>query len=308
MTVYVDGVDLAYYYFHYSPSHALAFVAIAVFAVLFILLTARVLLTRSPRFILLLPFTAAIEIVGFALRYVCSENPTTGVFTGMSVLLLISANIMALVSYKAVGDVIRLSGVENRYFIIGPNFTKQFYKTALLASILQVVGSGMTGSASSNNTGFTIAIVGVVLQMIFLAAFMLVIHYVNNCPDYQYFMNGKNTMKKLMSVMYATTGLLFVRSGYRLASYIISFDFPSEIHEWTYYAFDPLLIAICFVIHFAWFIGGYLPHSNMEFDPKAANHNYVMSNMQNQPPAADAYYLPQQRQQNFNPAAGYNNA
>lgn len=303
MSTLPTSAELDIAYFHYIPNHPACYVGIAVFAILFVMLNIRVFTSGCPLYVLLLPLTAAAEIAGFVLRYICSKNPTTDVFIAMSILLLLSANIMALVNYKAVGDVIRLSGVETRYYVIGPNFTKTFYKTNLIASILQGVGGGMQTSASSRITGSTLTIVGVSIQLVFFAIFLLCIHYVNTCSDYQYYTNGQNHKRSLMRVMYITMGLIFTRSVYRLANYIIVLDNPTEIREWTFYVFDALLIALCFLIHCIWFIGNYLPHANTEVDQKYSDNGYIMNNnvQQQGNPLSGEYYHQQQQ-----PAPGYN--
>lgn len=308
MTVYVNGVDLATYYFHYSPNRALCIVSIVVFGFLFVLLTARVLRTRSPKFILLLPLTALVEMIGFVLRYICAENPTTSVYSAMNVLLLLAANIMALVNYKAVADVVRLSGVETRCIIIGPNLRKLLFRSNLIASILQAVGSGMTSSASTRNTGFIIALIGLIVNIVAFGGFLFIIYYVDSRPEYDYQLNGKKSPKhKLMVVMYATMGLLFARSVYRLATYIISYHFTSEIEEWTFYAFDVLLIALCFIIHFIWFIGRYLPHFGAEFNSSSINNNnYDMSQQQGTTGLTPQQKSAQQQQEYVQSNAAYN--
>ncbi|KAG2208468.1 hypothetical protein INT47_010164 [Mucor saturninus] len=269
----ISELDLAY--FHYIPNRPACYVGIAVFSILFILLNIRVLTSGYRWYVYLLPLTAAAEVVGFALRYICSKNPTTDVFTAMSILLLISANIMALVNYKAVGDVIQLSGVETRYYVIGPNFARNFYKTNLVASILQAVGGGLQASSGSRSTGFTLTIVGITIQLVFFAIFLVSVHYVNTCPDYRLHYNGQNHKRSVMRVMYITMALLFVRSLYRLANYVIVYNNFGEVHEWTFYVFDALLIAVCFLIHCIWFIGHYIPRGTLDIEGKGPDAIYI---------------------------------
>lgn len=292
MSTAPTNLELNLAYFHYVPNHPACFVGIAVFSILFILLNIRVFTTKCRWYVLLLPLTAAAEVAGFVLRYLFSKNPETSVFTAMTILLLISANIMALVNYKSVGDVIRLSGVESRYFFIGPRFTSFFYKSNIIASILQAVGGGMQSSADSRATGSTLTIVGVSAQLVFFALFLISVHYVNTCSDYQFYNNGQNHKRSVMRVMYITMGLIFCRSVYRLASYIMILVYPAGIHEWTFYVFDALLIAICFLIHYIWFIGNYLPHVK-EDEQKEMDNSYMLDNnvQRQQYPTAPGQYV-----------------
>lgn len=274
-TITSSELDLAY--FRYIPNRPACYVAIGVFSILFILLSIRALTMGCRPYVYLLPLTAAAEVVGFVLRHICSDNPTTEVFTTMSILLLISANIMALVNYKAVGDVIRLSGVETRFNIIGPKFTNTFYKTNLLATILQAVGGGLQTSGSAHSSGSALTIVGFSIQLVFFAIFLISVHYVNTCPDYRLYHNNQNHKSDIMRVMYIIMALLFVRSTYRLASYIIASNHIGQTHEWTFYVFDALLIALCFLIHFIWFIGHYIPRDILHDEGKGPDDVYYVS-------------------------------
>lgn len=258
MVVYVNGVDLAYYYFGYVPNRPANIVALSIFAVLFILLMIRILRSRSPNVFYLLPFTAILEVVGFVLRLVVANNPTTGTFTGMTVLLLISANVMTITNYKAAGDIILLSDIEARYGIIGPKFTNWFIKSNVLASIFQIIGGSMQ-SGSSNQTGRILALVGCCLQVVFFCFFILCALYIRNCKDYGYYINGQNPKTKVLSVVIASMLCIVVRAVYRLQNSAEIAANGTSDKEWAFYVFDSLMIAISLGIHFVFFIGNSFP-------------------------------------------------
>ncbi|CAO3623186.1 unnamed protein product [Mucor hiemalis] len=256
---------LSFYYFGYIPNHAANYVALAVFSLLFLFLIYRVFFSAtSPKYLLFLPLTAAAEIAGFSIRIVCSNNPDDSLFTAMTILLLISANFILLVNYKAVGDVVRLSGVETRFFFLGPNLAKTFYKTNLIATILTTVGGSLAAN-DDKTVGQALTTLGIALQLCFFLAFFVCIRYVDTCPDYQYAANNKrNPKNKLMKVMYVTMALMIVRTVYRLVNDIILIVNPTDIHEWTFYVFDALMIALSFLTFCVWHIGKYIPSSSQE--------------------------------------------
>lgn len=272
-------VPISFYYFGYVPNSIINAVALGVFSLLFLILVFRVFFSAtSPKFLLFLPLTAAIEISGLAIRYVCITAPTSDLFTAMSVLLLLSANILVLVNYKAVGEVIRLSGVETRYRVLGPQFTKFFYKTNIVSSILTGVGSGISTSSDTKTIGSALTIVGIVLQLIFFAVFVVATRYIDTCPDYQYQANGiYNPKSKLMRIMYITMALIIIRCIYRLVNYIIIMIHPG-VHEWTFYVFDVLIIAICFLVHCIWHTGNFLP-SVQEQNTQKPGNEHAMDNV-----------------------------
>lgn len=249
-------VDLAFYYFGYVPNRPAIYVAIAVFSVLFIALTIRILRSRSPNVFYLLPFTALLEVVGFVLRFVTANNPDIGIFTAMNVFLLISANIMAITNYKAIGDIVILSDIETRYGVIGPNFTRWFIRSNIIASVLQIVGGSLSGS--DPQTGKAVALAGTCLQVVFFGVFILCVFYTRNCSDYGYYVNGQNPKKKITNTVLASMLFIIARAVYRLQnSAQILTDSPDK--EWSFYVFDSLMIAISLGIHFVFFIGNCYP-------------------------------------------------
>ncbi|KAG1106185.1 hypothetical protein G6F42_016849 [Rhizopus arrhizus] len=262
MQLLPNGQVVASLYFGYSPSLPLTYVGMIVFGLLFLGFCARVFLSHSRLFLLLLPFTSLLQVVGYALRYECANNPTMGLFIAMSIFLLLCANVIALVNYKTIREVIVYSGVETRFVVIGPRFAKVFFDFNIIASILQGVGGGIQSDPDSRVIGSHLTIAGSCIQLATLICFLVAARYVHQSEDYHFHVHGKDPKRKLFAVIYITTLLLCVRLVYRIASYAVGIKGVIATHEWTYYVFDALMLVLCLSFHFVFFIGNYLPHVN----------------------------------------------
>lgn len=266
MQLLPNGQDVASLYFGYSPNLPLTYVSMVLFGLLFLGLCARVFLSHSRMFLLLLPLTSLLQVVGYALRYECANNPSMGLFTAMSIFLLLCANVIALVNYKTVREVIIYSGVETRFVVIGPRFAKIFFEFNIIASILQGVGGGIQSDPDNRVIGSHLTIAGSCIQLVTLICFLIAARYVHRSDDYHFHVHGKDPKRKLFTVIYITTLLLCVRLVYRIASSAVGAQGAIATHEWTYYVFDALMIVLCLFFHLVLFIGNYLPHVNEVID------------------------------------------
>ncbi|KAI8375833.1 RTA1 like protein-domain-containing protein [Blakeslea trispora] len=250
MKLLSNGLPASSIYFKYSPNIPLCYVGIVLFFLFFLALAARTFYSKfSYQILLILTFVALLETLGFVLRIVCAEDPNTGLFIAMSIMLLVTPNIIISVNYKLVGRFIVASGVETRFRIIGPEFYKTFSTSNVIATILQSVGSGIQSGSQGNNNK-TLAIVSILIQIACFTAFLICTIYVNNCDDYKYYDDAQSSqIRKTMRIIYVTTGLLYIRLIYRLISYILVNIEGQQVYEWPFYAFDALMLALCLLAY-----------------------------------------------------------
>lgn len=259
-------------YFHYYPNFPLAIVSLVVYLLLSAALFVRVYTTRSRKFLYILGITGLLESVGYIFRIVSTKNTTLGSYIGMSLFLLLPPNALALVNYKATGEMIRLSGVPPSRFFLKPKFvTWFFFSSDIFAFLLQGSGGGLQSMGGENaSLGKTITLIGLIVQLFFFASFAFITMHVHRNPKYQYSVVGQTNPKgKLCVCLYITLILLYVRSIYRIAEYAGGFDGPIASAEWAFYVFDTLIIAIAFVVYYIIFIGNYLPKRDEEGQTKA---------------------------------------
>ncbi|CAO0798489.1 unnamed protein product [Mucor circinelloides] len=251
-------------FFKYVPSLAPAAVSIALYSLVAIYLTIRIFMSKSPRFLYILPFTAIVIVVGFAFRILCHFYTDLDRFLAMTLLLLLAPNALALVNYKAVGEIIRLSNVKTKYFFLRPKFvTWFFFSSDFLAFFLQGAGGGLQSNYKYKDIAVAITMVGLATQLFFFACFAGITFYVQRSPKYQYYVEGQpDPKKKLIWCLYVTIGLLYVRSIYRFAEYATGYGGPIAVLEWAFYVFDTIAIFLSFLVYCIFFIGNYLPKYN----------------------------------------------
>lgn len=248
--------------FHYIPNKPVAIVSLIVYIGFMLYLGYRVYKTNSRRFLYILSFTAFMEVVGYLLRILCADFTTIPKYAIMQLFLLLAPNALALVNYKTVGEMIRLSNVEKSPFYLRPKFvTWFFFASDIFSFLLQGSGGGLQASGGeSANMGKTLTLVGLFIQLAFLAFFAVITVYVSRNDKYVFHVEGQqNPKRKLVICMLSTLVLIYIRSIYRVIEYATGYDGPVATLEWAFYVFDTLAIGICFVIYIFYFIGHYLP-------------------------------------------------
>ncbi|KAG2205729.1 hypothetical protein INT46_009562 [Mucor plumbeus] len=259
-----NGVSQALLLFHYIPELIPAAVALALYGVVAIYLTVRIYISKSPKFLYILAFTALMEVIGFAVRILCHFFTDLGRYIGMTMFLLLAPNALALVNYKSVGEIIRLSNVETNKFYLRPKFvTWFFFSSDIFSFCLQGAGGGLQSTQSYNNIGIAITLVGLALQLFFFACFAAITFYVQRNPQYQYYVEGQpNAKNRLILCLYVTIALIYIRSIYRVAEYATGYGGPIARLEWAFYVFDTIVIYLSFIVYCVFFIGNYLPKHN----------------------------------------------
>ncbi|KAI8375513.1 RTA1 like protein-domain-containing protein [Blakeslea trispora] len=255
-----------YRFYGYLPNKSLAIVGAVVYGVLMCLIFARVYFSKCRKFLYILPATALVECIGYAIRVSTASNISLGSYVAMTFCLLLAPNALALVNYKAVGEIIRLSNTQHDRFFLKPKFvTWFFFWSDFLAFFLQASGGGLqaTSNPSMYETGAAVALVGLAAQLVFFACFAGITYYVHKNPKYNFHVEGiHNAKQKLCGVLYVTIILLYIRSIYRVAEFAGGRGGAVASAEWAFYIFDGLAIALSFVVYIFFFIGTYLPRSN----------------------------------------------
>ena len=258
------GKNQVLIFYHYYPNKPLCIVSLVIYALFAIFLTVRVYRSNSPRFLYILAFTALMETIGFIIRYLCADFTDMGRFIGTTLFLLLAPNALALVNYKAVGEIIRLSGVQSKWFFLRTKFvTWFFFGSDIFSFALQGAGGGLQTMEKYNNMGRVITLVGLALQLGFFASFIGITIYIHHAPKYDYYVEGQPSAKRnMIRVLYVTMALLYIRSIYRVAEYASGYAGPIATSEWAFYVFDTLVIGISFIFYCIFFIGDYLPKRN----------------------------------------------
>ncbi|KAI7907992.1 RTA1 like protein-domain-containing protein [Cokeromyces recurvatus] len=255
--------------FHVS-NLPLAVISLVVFIFFTILIAIRAYRSRSRKFIYILSFTGVMEAVGYIFRIMCHNNANITNYAVMQFFLIVSPNALALVNYRALGEVIRLSDVTPKHFYLRRKFVSWFFLCSdYFAFILQGSGGGMqaTGNAGMANIGKAIALVGLAIQLFFFFCFGYITIYIRRNPRYQYQVeNQSNPKARLTTCLIITLLLLYIRNIYRVAEFAGGYDGVIATTEWVFYVFDTLVVFLCFVVYNILFIANYLPKPGSAFD------------------------------------------
>lgn len=241
---------ILYAMFHYMPSRPLTCVGITVFAVLFLYLVHRTRCPGAPKFMIRAPLLAIFELVAFALRLQVINHPETGTFIAMTIFLLIPSNLLSLTNYSCLVHIVKLANVQSKKFYYQPEvISKIFTASTLVAAILQATGGGLIFNDSSRSAALVLLFLGLVFQFITLICYAFTLNYVHSNPKFDYHVLGQhNPKRRAILLLYITTLTLMVRNVYRIVQYGFIATGRQLSQEWAFYAFDPLMTAICFVV------------------------------------------------------------
>ncbi|RCH94174.1 hypothetical protein CU098_008024 [Rhizopus stolonifer] len=249
-TSLITNDEELYLVFHYHPSRDLAYVGIAVFAILALLLLQTVHRQKAPKFMMKVPILAILECVGFILRVEAINGKFEDVAIAMNVLLLIAPNLLSLANYNCMIHILTLADIQNEKILYRPKVASMILTACTLSSsILQAAGGGMISNTSTKDPGYALLFVGLVFQLIVYLAYIFILNYVHKNPKFDYqFYGAYNPKQQLVYFLYITTSAFVIRNVYRIIQYSLLLGGHPISSEWTFYVFDALMVAACFAI------------------------------------------------------------
>ncbi|KAJ2716980.1 hypothetical protein H4R19_000289 [Coemansia spiralis] len=252
-------------YFTYLPRNVYPEVAAALFAVAAGVLIWQIVRARAQRWLHILPATALAEALGYVFRTVCVYHTTFALYVIMTLFLLVPVNAMALVNYRALGNVIRGSGAPSRQFWLRPAFVAWFYFSSDVFSIaMQGAGGGMQTNDSTRDAGKYIVLAGLGVQLLFFSCFLATAFYVWRSSKYTVHVAPRDgtarvAKNRVFGVLTATTVLLYLRSIYRIVEFADGWGGKIFASEWAFYVFDTIIIFLAFVVYIVVPIGRNFP-------------------------------------------------
>ncbi|KAH8766196.1 RTA1 like protein-domain-containing protein [Diaporthe sp. PMI_573] len=238
----------SFVFYRYEPSMAAAVIFIAGFGIATLLHLKMLVQKRTWYFI---PFILGclFEVIGYLGRAMSSnESPnfTKNPYIIQSILLLLGPTLFAASIYMILGRLVVLLEAES-YSMIRPRWlTKVFVLGDVLSFFAQGGGGGMLTQAKSADDvkmGENIIIGGLFIQIIFFGFFMivaLVFHRrISNRPTRAAMMIDA-PWKQLVYVLYISSGLIMIRSVYRVAEYVTGSEGVLMSKEFYLYCLDAL--------------------------------------------------------------------
>ncbi|KAJ0317438.1 hypothetical protein COL5a_011152 [Colletotrichum fioriniae] len=206
-------------------------------------------------------------------RFLSSNAPDViGFFMIQTLCLLVAPALFAASIYMVLGRLIIHLRSESFSPIKPSRLTKTFVIGDILSFIVQIMGAGMLASSSTMNTGKTVILLGLAVQLMFFGLFVIAsavfhLRVSRHMPPAVMDEEAQAGWRRLfsgwrgvMSVLYIASVMIFVRSLFRLAEYVEGNDGVLLGTEVFLYIFDALLmlgvVAITAVFHPAKYVPG----------------------------------------------------
>ncbi|VUC26719.1 unnamed protein product [Clonostachys rosea] len=262
-----------YYLWLYLPSTA----AGALFTTLFVLSTAFVawrMIRSRAWFCIVFIIGGLLQVVGYAARSV-ARNKTDQLmpYVIQSTFILVSPALFAASVYMVLGRIIRSLNAESLSIIPTKWLTKIFVTGDVISFVVQASGAGIMASSGSMSTGENIILGGLFVQIIVFGIFVItsaLFHSRYNSTQAAHitYADSDQQWRKIMHMLYAVSGLIMVRSTFRVVEYIMGHDSYLLANEWPLYVFDAVLMFFVVVL-FGWRFPGYLANSKTKITPDA---------------------------------------
>ncbi|KAH7129221.1 RTA1 like protein-domain-containing protein [Dactylonectria macrodidyma] len=264
----VDGSDV--YLWKYLPSIPAA----CVFLILFTLITAahtwRMVKTRA-WFTSVFAIGGLFQIIGYAVRIISHyyTNEIAPYVIQISFILLAPVFYAASI-YMVLGRLV-LSVHGERCSIIRPTrMTKIFVAGDILSLTLQGNAAGLTAKASTQKIGEAIIVSGLFVQLVVFGFFVVVAMIFHRRMGRQVAKQPEFTTnvpwRQGLSMLYACSALIMVRSIFRVVEYLMGVDGYLLINEWPMYAFDSVLMLAVQIIFLIWFPNKFSQDGGHDFE------------------------------------------
>ncbi|KAH7385731.1 putative RTA1 domain protein [Pyrenochaeta sp. MPI-SDFR-AT-0127] len=244
-----DPDDFVYY--HYRPSIAAAII----FTILFFLTTGlHIYQCARKRAWFLTPFIIGgiFQFLGYIGRILSHNDQwALGPYIMQTLLLLLAPALYAASIYMILGRIILLTNGEQYALIRRKWLTKLFVTGDVLSFLIQGGGGGvMSGGNESNmNTGETMVIVGLWVQIAVFGLFVVVaLLFQRKGRVHLQSLAEAVPWRKYMYSLYGMSVLILVRSAFRVIEYIQGNDGYLLRHEVFLYIFDAVLMFAVMVV------------------------------------------------------------
>ncbi|RYC79219.1 hypothetical protein BFJ63_vAg17903 [Fusarium oxysporum f. sp. narcissi] len=252
-----SGFDVKLY--RYTPSLGAAIVSVAVFAVLTILHTWRLLRARAYYFS---AFTIGglFQAIGYCGRiWSHYDTLSVGGFVLQAILILVAPALYAASIYMILGRLIRTLRAQHLSLIRVEWVTRIFVTGDVIAFSLQAGGGGVQsgGTLDLYNSGEKIIIAGLFCQIcvfgFFMITAMLFHRRISKAPT-RMARRGGIPWQRYLCVLYIASFIIMIRSVFRVVEYLQGNSGYLISHEIFLYIFDTILMAAVMVIFLIWYV------------------------------------------------------
>ncbi|OKL56637.1 hypothetical protein UA08_08077 [Talaromyces atroroseus] len=245
-----------YYLWYYVPSLVPAIIGTVIFSILTALHMWRLLRARTW---FCIPFTigGCFEVCGYA--GTCASHSNTASMAAYAVAgdgTLLAPALFAASIYMTLGRI--MSSVKGEKYSVIPIqwLTKLFVLGDILSFVVQGSSLGLT-ITGHDSWGTVVVELGLVIQVASFGVFLItavVFHWrllkSSSCPSLENETWQDNAWLAHLKVLYCISGLIMLRSIFRVILYAGGRKGYTLTHEWLMYVFDFLPMAIVMVVFF----------------------------------------------------------
>lgn len=253
-------------YFHYMASENGAIILIALFGFTSIIGTLSFFRYPQARFMLIFPFSALIETIGYLTRLISIWEVTLAPFVTSVLFILLAPIFLALINYIVVGKLIEPTG--EKVACINPKIISYvFFGSDFTGLIVQGLGGSVLASAKTQaqyNLGSYITLAGLAIQVGFFTIFTFIM--LTSAFGQKFRLYDRSELKVVFNTLFITSIMIYVRNIYRLIEYAVPHQSYIPTHEWLFFTFEsaPILL-VCFIYCF-WGFGRTLPADSLLAD------------------------------------------
>ncbi|KAH7317208.1 RTA1 like protein-domain-containing protein [Rhexocercosporidium sp. MPI-PUGE-AT-0058] len=242
-----------YYIWHYVPNVALSVVASVAWIGIGAALSWKMWKTRT-WFCSCFAIGCFMELVGYAAR-AAAANKTNELVPYMiqSALILLPPVLFAATIYMCLGRLIRYLSASHLSIIRPSRLTKIFVGGDIVSFLIQGNSTPFAVLGDKNpifpKLGQALVLLGLAVQLISFCLFTytaMVFHRRLKAAPTERSWVADQDWVKVMHMLYCTSGLIILRSLFRIVEYAMGNDGYPLTHEWTLYAFDTIpMLAVC---------------------------------------------------------------
>ncbi|GAB1738096.1 hypothetical protein NU219Hw_g2630t1 [Hortaea werneckii] len=191
-------------------------------------------------------FLETIGYIGRAVSHTEAPDYTLGPYIIQSIFLLVAPALFAASVYMMLGRIVVMLDAQRSLFIRVSWLTKIFVCGDVLSFLMQASGGGLqaTGSVDTINTGESVVVGGLFVQIIFFGLFVIsasIFHVrVSRMPTQKCY--ELPFWKPQMYALYAVSIAIFVRSIVRVVEFLQGYSGYIITHEAFLYVFDAVVM------------------------------------------------------------------
>lgn len=168
-------------YFQYTPSEALNIVALALFSAVTLNIAVQTV-RHKQKYIWVIVFTGCLEVADYISRLVAGQAVNLSAYIANLVLIILAPNFLALANYVTVGKIAERLELSGR-FLNTKTIAIGFFVIDIICIAVQGGGSAAISSTLqedgvASETGTTVVLVGLAVQLFFFASFTVITAYV----------------------------------------------------------------------------------------------------------------------------------